>query len=173
LYFEFLGAYEYLLRKTSGYNIDVSRLFIYYNARVKDDESDENIVDSGCSITSAIEALEEFGTCLESIWPYRVKHVNRCPTDEAYTAAKNSRILDALQVKIDLHEMKSCLAQGFPFIFGLVLYKSFDQADKKGVVPMPKDAEKKRTTHGKYVHYIWRSKRMLRSSCMRILVMSC
>ncbi|CAF3398712.1 unnamed protein product [Rotaria socialis] len=146
----FAGAYEYLLKKTSGSDIDVSRLFIYYNARVKDEESDENINDSGCTVTSAIEALEEFGTCLESIWPYYKKRVNKCPNDEAFEAAENNKIVDALQININLHEMKSCLAQGFPFVFGLELYKSFDKADEKGIVPMPKSRETKRGSHGSH-----------------------
>ncbi|CAF1225716.1 unnamed protein product [Rotaria sp. Silwood1] len=144
----FAGAYEYLLKKSSGCVTDVSRLFIYYNARVKDEESDENISDSGCTVTAAIEALEEFGTCLESIWPYYEKRVNKCPSDEAYAAAENNRIIDALQVKINLYEMKSCLAQGYPFVFGLELYKSFDQAARKGIVPMPKLGETSRESHG-------------------------
>ncbi|CAF4360146.1 unnamed protein product [Rotaria sordida] len=29
------GAYEYLLKKVNGSNIDMSRLFIYYNGRAK------------------------------------------------------------------------------------------------------------------------------------------
>ncbi len=149
-----LGAYEYLLKKTSGCDIDVSRLFIYYNARVKDEESDENIGDTGCTVTSAIEALEESGTCLESIWPYYVKRVNKCPNSEAYEAAENNKISDALQVKINLHEMKSCLAQGFPFVFGLELYKSFDKAEKKGIVPMPKPGDKSRESHGRCGFYL-------------------
>ncbi len=144
-----IGAYEYLLKRTTGQNIDVSRLFIYYNARVKEDGSDENLEDSGCTVTSAIESLEESGTCLESIWPYIVKRVNKCPNNEAYQAAEYNKINDALQVKIDLHEMKSCLAQGFPFVFGLELYKSFDNAEKKGIVPMPKPSDKGRESHGR------------------------
>jgi len=145
-----IGAYEYLLKRETGQNIDVSRLFIYYNARVKEEGSDENLEDSGVSVTSAIESLEESGTCLESIWPYIVKRVNKRPSDEAYQAAKNNTINDALQVKIDLHEMKACLAQGFPFVFGLELYKSFDKAEKKGIVPMPKPGDKDRDTHGRF-----------------------
>ncbi|CAF1035165.1 unnamed protein product [Rotaria magnacalcarata] len=146
----FAGAYEYLLKKTSGCHIDVSRLFIYYNARVKDEESDDNIDDSGCTVTSAIEALEEFGTCLESIWPYYTKRVNKCPSDAAFEEAENNKIVDALQININLDEMKSCLAQGFPFVFGLELYKSFDKADEKGIVPMPKSRETKRESHGSH-----------------------
>jgi hypothetical protein len=139
------------LKKTSGQDIDVSRLFIYYNARVKDEDgSEENISDSGCTITSAIESLEESGTCLESIWPYIVKRVNKRPSDQAYQAAENNTINDALQVNINLYEMKSCLAQGFPFVFCLELYKSFDKAEKKGIVPMPKPGDKGRESHGRF-----------------------
>lgn len=140
-----------MLRRATGYDIDVSRLFIYYNARVKDEGSDENLSDSGCTITSAIEALEESGTCLESLWPYKVKRVNKRPSDEAYTIAEGHQIYDALQIKIDLFEMKSCLAQGFPFVFGLELYESFDRAEKKGIVPMPKRSDKNRESHGRFV----------------------
>jgi len=125
-------------------------LFVYYNARAKDEEeSGGNIEDSGCTITSAIESLEESGTCLESIWPYYTKRVNKCPSDEAYQAAENNKINDALQINVDLHEMKSCLAQGFPFVFGIELYKSFDKANEKGIVPMPKPGDKSRESHGR------------------------
>jgi C1A family cysteine protease len=137
------------LKRSTGCNIDVSRLFIYYNGRVKDNESGEKITDSGVTTTSAIEALEEFGTCLESIWPYDVKRVNKRPDDDAYEAAEDHKISEALKVNIDLHEMKSCLAQGFPFVFGLELYKSFDKAEKKGIVPMPKPGDKNRESHGR------------------------
>ena len=139
------------MKCATGQNIDVSRLFIYYNARVKDEGSDEDLEDDGCTITSAIESLQEAGTCPESIWPYFVKRMNNCPSNEAYQAAQYNKINDALQLNIDLYEMKSCLAQGYPFVFGLVLYKSFDKAETKGVVPMPKPSDKGRDSHGKSV----------------------
>ena len=116
---------------------------------MKDGVSEEDLEDSGCTITSAIESLEESGTCLESIWPYNIKRMNKCPSDEAYSAAESNTINDALQLEIELHQMKSCLAQGFPFVFGLELYKSFDKAGKKGVVPMPKPGDKNRESHGR------------------------
>jgi len=131
-----LGAYEYLTKKSNGYNTDVSRLFIYYNARVKGNNS-ETVVDSGCSMTDAIEALEKFGTCLESIWPYDISRVNIRPDEQAYDQAESHKINEAFQINIDLNEMKSCLARGFPFAFGLRLCPSFDKADKNGVVPIP------------------------------------
>ena len=105
----------------------MSRLFIYYNARVKGSRS--GIVnDTGCSMTDAIEALEEFGTCLESIWPYDISRVNTRPDDEAYEQAETHKIYKATEIDLNLNEMKSCLAQGFPFAFGLRLFTSFDKA---------------------------------------------
>ncbi|CAF3969694.1 unnamed protein product, partial [Rotaria sp. Silwood2] len=54
-------------KKTTGSDIDVSRLFIYYNARVKAKSRDRKILDKGSRISFAIQALKEFGTCLESV----------------------------------------------------------------------------------------------------------
>ncbi len=128
-------------------------MFIYYNGRVKEGGSDSDITDSGCSMTSAIEALEESGVCLESIWPYDISQVNTRPSDEAYQAAKPHKITQALQVNIDLNEMKSCLAQGFPFAFGLKLFTSFDQASQTGVVPMPSSSDISRQSDGRWIFY--------------------
>ena len=138
-----------MTKKANGRNTDVSRLFIYFNARVKDQQT-EQVTDSGCTMTNAIEALEEFGTCLESVWPYELGKVNVRPNSQAYNEAKQHRITEALRVDINLEEMKSCLAQGFPFAFGLQLFSSFDQARKTGVVPKPNSWDQSRQSHGSH-----------------------
>ncbi|CAF3781504.1 unnamed protein product [Rotaria sp. Silwood1] len=51
--------------------------WIRYNGRVKNTHL-PIVTDYRCSITNAIEALEEFDTCLESIWPYDISRVNKC-----------------------------------------------------------------------------------------------
>jgi len=130
------GAYEYLTKKGSGQDIHVSRLFVYYNSRVKQNQGDEsNMVDQGCTIVDTVEAVEESGTCLEPIWPYDESQVNTRPSDKAYDQAKDHKITSASMVERDLNEMKSCLAQGFPFAIGVIVYQSF--MDSTGVVPMP------------------------------------
>lgn len=141
-----LGAYEYLTKKSYGHDFDVSRLFIYYNARR--DSTEGELTDSGCSMTSAIECLEKHGVCPESVWPYNIERVHEQPSDEAYEIAGQYHITEALKVNIDLFEMKSCLAQGFPFGFGLALFNSFDKASKSGVVRMPGENAQGRESHG-------------------------
>ncbi|CAF1295212.1 unnamed protein product [Rotaria sordida] len=106
------------------------------SALVSNNES-ITVTDSGCTITGAIEALEEWGTCLESLWPYDLNNANLRPSDEAYDEAINHRITEAFQIS-DLYEMKACLAQGFPFAFGLRLFKSFERAGDFGHVHIPK-----------------------------------
>lgn len=131
-------------KKENDQDIVVSLMFLYYNDRAKENPS--GITDSGCTMTNAIETLEEFGVCLESIWPYDISQLNIKPSGDAYSEAKEHKIIDALRVDIDLTEMKSCLAQGYPFVFGLKLFASFDKAGKTGVVPMPNSTDESQSS---------------------------
>ncbi|CAF5207481.1 unnamed protein product [Rotaria magnacalcarata] len=92
-------------------------------------------------LDQAIASLCNYGVCLESLWPFEMQRVNMTPTMEAYQSAKDHKILDWLRLSINLNEMKSCLAQGYPFTFGAELFDSFGQAIRSGVVPMPSAAE--------------------------------
>ncbi|CAF3440069.1 unnamed protein product [Rotaria sp. Silwood2] len=144
------GAYEYLLKKTTGRHIDVSRLFMYYNARVKGNVDGGPIEDVGCVMTDAIEALSEFGVCLESLWPYDISKVDTRPSEQAFAQAKDHSIKPAASVDIDLNAMKKCLADGFPFVFGLDLFASFNKASESGIVPMPDKNEMSLEIHGSH-----------------------
>jgi hypothetical protein len=111
-------------------------------------------------MANGIETLEKYGVCLESMWPYNIANLNTRPEEQIYLAADDFKITEAFQVDIDLNQMKSCLAQGFPFAFGLRLFTSFDKAAKSGVVPMPDEYEQSRESHGRlvcklYILTIW------------------
>ena len=133
--------------------MDVSRLFIYYNTRKKDNRKEgvsRMISDTGSSITSAIETLQKKGVCLEDIWPYDEKEVNTKPSKKCYEQAKSYVITEALTVKPNLNEMKSCLAQGFPIVFTLRLFKSFAKAKKNGgKVPLPNSKDTRAAKHSR------------------------
>lgn len=101
-------------------------------------------------MTTGIETLEEFGVCPESHWPYDIHQLNQSPDQRAFDEAQQLKITEALQLDLDLTQMKSCLAQGFPFAFGLSLFTSFDLAAKSGVVPLPDQHETSREAHGSH-----------------------
>ncbi|CAF1430628.1 unnamed protein product [Adineta ricciae] len=135
----FAGAYEYLLKRTYGKEIDISRLFIYYNARVKDPNYNGHVRDKGCSITYALEALKECDSCLEKIWSYREHRKDTCPSDDAVENAANLLITGSMEIGHNLHEMKACLAQHIPFVFGLSINQREFQAQgkNKGCIQTP------------------------------------
>ena len=142
------GAYEYLAKRALGEAGDVSRLFIYYNAR----EYDGGVTgDTGCTIAAAIQVLQELGACNELTWAYDEDRINHRPLPDAYQEALNFLVEEADEIEVDLDAMKHCLAEGYPFVFGLMLFASFDRAGKRGLVPMPNPmGEDGRQEHGSH-----------------------
>lgn len=139
------GAYEYLAKRHQGEIYDVSRLFIYYNARAAEGATEE---DGGSFIHDAIEGLKEYGACSEETWPFDEELVLTEPEQEAYNEAANFLVESVELVPVDLYAWKHCLAEGYPIIFGISLYNSFDLHRKKGVVPVPSPNEASRASHG-------------------------
>ncbi|CAF3748853.1 unnamed protein product, partial [Rotaria sp. Silwood1] len=90
------GMFVFIYRNET--NVDVSRLFIYYNGRVKDYPNTAPTT-TGTTITGSIEVLKEFGVCLELNWPYGADIIDKKPRDEAYEKAQHCKITEALSIK--------------------------------------------------------------------------
>ena len=131
------GAYEYLVRTTQNADYDVSRLFMYYNARKSQGLEDE---DSGALIEWLMEQMSTKGACSETTWPYNTKKFTKKPPKEAYEEAKNYKITKYEHVETDLNTWKSVLAEGYPIIFGIQIYESFENP-RKGKITMPRSNE--------------------------------
>lgn len=142
-----VGAYEYLIKRGSQKEKDFSRLFVYYNGRDKIHCAQE---DNGACISDCAETMMENGVCLEQTWQYDISNVNEKPHQEAYNEASKYKVIIAEHFDTDLNLMKKCLAQGYPFIFGLKLYKNFQLAKAKGVVPLPGHDEVLSEDHGRH-----------------------
>jgi hypothetical protein len=139
------GAYEYLAKRhLEGDAYDVSRLFVYYNARARAGIESE---DDGSVIADAIDSLKEQGACAEGTWPYDANLVNEAPSDDAYGEASAFLVESSELVPTDLQVWKHALAEGYPIIFGTLLFDSFD-AGRKGRIPMPTPKEQTRAEHG-------------------------
>ncbi|CAF1399559.1 unnamed protein product [Didymodactylos carnosus] len=135
------GAVEYLMLRESGVHIDVSRLFIFYNSRIIEEKT-RHIDNTGVTIESGIKAIQKFGVCRESTWPYDPRLVNQEPSQKAFDEARRITI-EPLQVQMDLDTMRECLAMGYPFCFGLKLFSSFQTVElNQGYIPMPEVTER-------------------------------
>ncbi|WP_295448290.1 C1 family peptidase [uncultured Thiodictyon sp.] len=139
------GAFEYLFKRHQGVNQDVSRLYIYYNARYVDDP--DQIADEGATISNVIEGLKQYGACTEKTWTFDEASVNAEPEPGAYDEGACFMVENAKLVPVELAAWKTALAAGNPIIFGLELFDSFDKHRKPGLVPTPSGAEAARGTH--------------------------
>lgn len=118
-----------------------SRLFIYFNERVIAGTVDE---DSGAMLRDGIKTVAKQGVCPEAEWPYVVARYRTKPSQACYRHALDHQALTYHSVRRVMGQMKGCLASGFPFVFGLSVYESFESAAvaKTGKMLMPKPREK-------------------------------
>lgn len=112
-----------------------SRQFVYYGAR----EIEGTIAsDAGSEIRDAVKVLAGQGAPPEDLWPYDAAHFSRQPTPEVYAAAAAHKVVTYSRLETE-DDMRSCLAVGFPFVIGAVLFEAFESAEvaRTGLVPLP------------------------------------
>lgn len=128
------GALEFLERKGKVSFIDFSRLFIYYNERAIEHSVK---YDSGAMIRDGIKTLAKRDR------PYVITKFALKPTAACYKDALDHQITSYHRI-LTLDEMRVCLAEGFPFVFGFTVYESFEtqRVAKTGVVNMPKSTKR-------------------------------
>jgi len=133
------GALEFLEVKEKVSFIDFSRLFIYYNERAIEHTIQS---DSGAMLRDGIKTLAKQGACSEKIWPYVVSKFKTKPTATCYKDGLKHKVTSYHRI-LTLNEMRACLAEGFPFVFGFMVYESFESqaVAKTGTVNMPKKSE--------------------------------
>jgi C1A family cysteine protease len=134
-----VGNLEFLERKAGKSVTDLSRLFVYYNERALEGTVNE---DSGAFLRDGIKTLVKKGVCPEKVWPYRASRFAVKPSASCYRLAADHQVVSYHRV-LTLKEMKSCLAEGYPFVFGFTVFESFesDEVAKTGRLDMPKPKE--------------------------------
>jgi C1A family cysteine protease len=135
-----VGALEFLENKDGVRFADLSRLFLYYNERViiHTEKSD-----SGAMLRDGIKTLARQGICGETRWPYLITKFSKKPPAGCYKEARDHQIT-SYQRLASLEDMRACLADGFPFVFGFSVFESFESVDvaRTGVAPLPAPGER-------------------------------
>ena len=134
------GAYEFdEIKQGEPEPFTPSRLFIYYNERVMEKNVSK---DNGASIRDSVKTINKDGICKESTYPYNITKFADKPPQECYDEAKNHKCVEYKRVKQTLEQLKQCLIDGFPIVFGFHVYESFKQTGTTGIAPIPKNGEK-------------------------------
>ena len=118
-----------------------SRLFIYYNERSLEGTINS---DDGAALEDGVIALKNKGVCPETIWPYDIRQFAKCPPKAAYGAAYHNKLMSFKEIQQSATQIKTALAQGYPIVFGIMIYESFesDAVAATGMVPMPRANER-------------------------------
>lgn len=137
------GAFEFTQKKQLLQDFMPSRLFIYYNERAMEHTTGQ---DAGAQIRDGIKSVAKQGVPPESDWPYsqNLAVVTEKPDAKAYTDALQHLVvsyhrISARTASAALTLMKSCLADGYPFVFGFTVYSAFEgpEVAKTGILKMP------------------------------------
>jgi C1A family cysteine protease len=128
------------LKQTENNPFIPSRLFIYYNERVIEGNPSD---DSGAEIHDGISTITDKGVCPEDMWKYDITQFAIKPPDNCYTEALNHKAIEYHAIEQNLNQLKSVLLEGFPIVFGFVVYPSFESPEvaSTGIVPMPLSSE--------------------------------
>lgn len=135
-----VAMFEYLDKKDDQKYTDYSRLFLYYNTRLIEGTV---FVDNGASLRDTIKSAARFGVCAETGWfgwPYNIEKYRIKPTFWCYWNARKVVAKEYLRLSNRIEALKHCLIQGFPFVFGFMVYPSFmncPDINTVGKLPMP------------------------------------
>jgi C1A family cysteine protease len=135
---------EYLDLLAFNRSIDLSRLFIYWQAR--------NLMhhrgDSGATLRSTLKAITLFGAPPSEHWPYTDKKpdFDAEPGPRLYAFAQNYQACfyfcyDAMHMNVPaafvLERVKMYLAAKVPSVFGFYVFPSFNETNVRGGFPIP------------------------------------
>lgn len=125
-----------MYRRWTGKVLDVSRLFIDFNARISNIDWSEkrhliiNPSDPNAAFDTnrqaALRGVQQYGFCDESLWPYNESLFMLPPSKDVYREAAHRSIVP-LKVPINVDSVRTCLAHQIPVLVGIIL--STDEAD--------------------------------------------
>jgi len=129
-----VGALELLQRKEHHSSHDLSRMFVYYNARRMHGDT---VQDQGTYVHTAMAAILAHGICEERLWPFAEVVVNEKPTEACYANAQNYRGVEFAEIAKGT-PLTHVLARGIAAVIAVTLPReAYNAADATGVMALP------------------------------------
>lgn len=129
---------EYVRNKQELIEWDASPLFTYYSTRKIENTIEQ---DSGAYVRDALKSAAVDGVAKETTWPYIIENFTINPPTSAWDEAQQHQALVYYRLNQTKEDVISCLADGYPFVFGVKLYQSFIDTQcgifVNNVVPLP------------------------------------
>lgn len=125
------NAYEIQVKRLHPADfVDLSRLFVYYNARLIEGTVNE---DAGATIRNGVRGISKFGLCTETLWPYNIEKFDDKPTVECYKDGELRKIPSYRRIK-NVDEIIDAVNDNYPVVMGIVLYLKFAGLDSSNYI---------------------------------------
>lgn len=112
-------AFEILMGIEEQSIVQLSRLFVYWNARLFTKSTHE---DKGSVISLAMQSLIDYGVCREEEWQYDVNRVFNQPSLLAYKEGDDNRAKNFYKIRTEgdqlIQSIHSALQLNHPVVFG-------------------------------------------------------
>lgn len=130
------NCHRFLQMKQNENSFQPSRLFIYYNERKMEGTINE---DAGAVIRDGFKTIAKEGVCSEDTWEYDTNKLTYTPNEDSYNEALKHQVIKYERIYQNSKYIKSCLAEGYPIVFGITIFDSFydDEVSKTGIVKIP------------------------------------
>lgn len=133
-----VGAFELMINRLYPDKfIDLSRLYVYYNARLYEGGYylDQDV---GAYVRDGIKSVNKWGVCSELLWPYIIDRFDDSPSLESYEDGERRIIKKYYRVN-DVKDMTYALNKFYPVVISMNVYNSFYDLDQQDVrvLPMP------------------------------------
>ena len=122
----------------------LSRLFVYYNGRLLEDNTSN---DDGVQIRDAVKGIAHFGICNEELWPYNIGMFDVKPSPECYRDG-SYRVAPKYERLNSLSDMLSAINSNYPVVAGFSTYQNLLYMDANNyTLENPKYNEKSIGSH--------------------------
>lgn len=140
-----VGAYELLTNMHyPDQSVDLSRLFLYYNARKLSGDIDQDI---GAYISTAVEAVRIYGLCREDLWPYETDKFRLEPNWKSYFDARHRTISNVYEITSH-DQIINMLDKQYPVVVGVAVYSGFDRiSNQSTILKLPPTYEESMGSH--------------------------
>ncbi|UJR19855.1 hypothetical protein I4U23_022988 [Adineta vaga] len=122
----FAALCNYLFKRSMSRHIEVSRLFIHYNAQIIEQRT-FGVEDIGVNPRNITLSLRKYGVCEEKYWPYEKHLLNKMPSDLAYERASRYTVIP-LHMTLDINSIETCLHNQLPVLIGVRIIRSAEQS---------------------------------------------
>jgi C1A family cysteine protease len=135
------AALEIDLRRAQRPQWMPSRLFIYYNERVRMNTA---ATDAGGRLREGLKSIAQLGVCPEALWSYDEAKVAARPDDACYADGRRNLGGAYARIPQTSEALEQVLYRGRPVLFGFTVHGGFEsqRMAQSGCLRMPAPREK-------------------------------